>query len=69
MKNSHEIKDRLPEIASEDKRRYWLRVLRMAALCHDIGHLPFSHAAEKELLPKGWNHERITKDIILRTYP
>ncbi len=33
---------------------YWRRVLRMAALCHDVGHLPFSHAAEKELLPDGW---------------
>ena len=37
----------------------------MAALCHDIGHLPFSHAAEKALLPKGWNHERLTRRLIL----
>jgi HD superfamily phosphohydrolase len=36
----------------------------MAALCHDIGHLPFSHAAEKELLPGGYDHERLTKDLI-----
>lgn len=36
----------------------------MAALCHDIGHLPFSHAAEKELLPEGWNHERLTRELI-----
>ncbi|MBN1959421.1 MAG: HD domain-containing protein [Deltaproteobacteria bacterium] len=43
---------------------YWRRVLRMAALCHDIGHLPFSHAAEKELLPQGWDHEKITIDFI-----
>ena len=43
---------------------YWRRVLRMAALCHDIGHLPFSHAAEKELLPAGWVHERLTVEII-----
>ena len=43
---------------------YWRRVLRMAALCHDIGHLPFSHAAEKELLPEEWNHERISVEII-----
>ena len=36
----------------------------MAALCHDIGHLPFSHAAETELLPRGKNHESITADLI-----
>jgi HD superfamily phosphohydrolase len=37
----------------------------MAALCHDMGHLPFSHAAEKELLPDGWDHERLTREIVL----
>jgi HD superfamily phosphohydrolase len=36
----------------------------MAALCHDVGHLPFSHAAERELLPSGWDHERLTQEII-----
>lgn len=34
-----------------------------SALCHDIGHLPFSHAAE-DLLPDGENHETITKTLI-----
>jgi len=43
---------------------YWRRVVRIAALLHDLGHLPFSHAAEKELLPPGWNHERLTAEII-----
>lgn len=43
---------------------YWRRALRMAALCHDIGHLPFSHAGEKELLPDGWDHERLTSELI-----
>jgi len=51
-------------IADADARGYWRRVLRMAALCHDTGHLPFSHAAEDELLPKGWNHERISVELI-----
>lgn len=31
---------------------------------HDLGHLPFSHAAEKELLPPGFDHEELTKAII-----
>jgi len=51
-------------IPDEHSRRYWKAVLRMAALCHDLGHLPFSHAAEKELLPDGYDHEQLTKDII-----
>ena len=59
-----EIRDLLEPIASSDKRVYWRRVVRMAALCHDIGHLPFSHAAEKELLPEDWDHERLTREII-----
>ncbi|MHC1729698.1 MAG: HD domain-containing protein [Syntrophobacteraceae bacterium] len=61
---SDEIRELLPQVAIEDDRRYWRRVLRMAALCHDLGHLPFSHAAEKELLPEGWDHERLTGEII-----
>src|SRR5262245_38965079 len=60
-----EIKKLLPETTSDDKRRYWRRVIRMAALCHDIGHLPFSHAAEKELLPEGWDHEKLTRELIM----
>ena len=43
---------------------YWRRTLRAAALCHDIGHLPFSHAAEKELLPAGHDHEDLTVSLI-----
>lgn len=46
---------------------YWLRVLRMAALCHDLGHLPFSHVAEAEIL--GVNgHENWTLRIIDSPY-
>lgn len=62
---SEEVKKHLPELADPDGLRYWRKVLRMAALCHDIGHLPFSHAAEKELLPEGWDHEQMTRELIL----
>ncbi len=63
--NVHEkIKDLIPELR-EHEVGYWRNVLRIAALCHDIGHLPFSHAAEKDLLPDGWKHERLTKELIL----
>lgn len=50
---------------SERGIRYWRQVLRIAALCHDVGHLPFSHTAEAKLLPEGWDHERLTANIIL----
>ena len=42
---------------------YWRRTLRMAALVHDIGHSPFSHASE-ELFPEQWNHEKMTLALI-----
>ncbi|BAF60748.1 phosphohydrolases [Pelotomaculum thermopropionicum SI] len=58
------IKSVIPELHNKDKLSYWRRVLRMAALCHDMGHLPFSHAAEKDLLPVGFDHETMTGEII-----
>lgn len=61
---SDEVRKVLPEISQPKKLMYWRSALRMAALCHDVGHLPFSHATEL-LLPDGWNHERLTREIIL----
>jgi HD superfamily phosphohydrolase len=58
----HRVRDVVP--AGDDALRYWCRVLRMAALCHDLGHLPFSHAAEERLLPEGRTHESLTVDLI-----
>lgn len=46
---------------------YWRRVLRMAALCHDLGHLPFSHVAEYDFFgPLG--HEAWALKIIDSPY-
>lgn len=61
---SDTVRRSLPEITEQNVVQYWRRVLRMAALCHDVGHLPFSHAAESQLLPANWDHERLTREII-----
>ena len=58
------VRDAFPELKNNNTLSYWRRVLRMAALTHDIGHLPFSHAAETELLPEGWSHERLTAELL-----
>lgn len=58
------VRELIPEISVKAKLGYWRSALRMAALCHDLGHLPFSHAAEEALLADGWNHEKITVEFI-----
>lgn len=45
---------------SSDQAR---KILRLAALLHDIGHLPFSHGGEA-ILPEGKSHEDVTIEII-----
>ena len=42
----------------------WRKVIRLAALFHDLGHLPFSHAAEEQLLPDGKHHEWLTVEVL-----
>src|SRR3954454_15843463 len=62
-KVSDAVRADVPEQGQSDLG-YWRTAVRMAALCHDMGHLPFSHAAEDELLPDGWDHERLTLELI-----
>ena len=54
-----------PDVPKSSSREacYYKRVLRFACLCHDLGHLPFSHTAEHVLLgDKG--HEKFTRKIL-----
>ncbi|WP_291321808.1 HD domain-containing protein [Desulfonatronospira sp.] len=41
-----------------------LQTLRFAALLHDTGHMPLSHAAEKFFLGEGVSHEKVSRYII-----
>lgn len=59
------IRDALPALDSQQTLDYYRQVVRLAGLLHDVGHLPFSHAAEEELLPEGRSHEHLTVDLIL----
>jgi HD superfamily phosphohydrolase len=47
---------------------YWRQVIRIAALTHDLGHLPFSHVAEKRLLGlcghEAWTLKVLESDLL-----
>lgn len=54
------------EFLSPEKRDWYNQILRIIALTHDLGHAPFSHAAES-VFPKDKQHEDYTEQIIKET--
>ncbi len=62
------VKKRLGPISLPDPRAYWRRIIRMAALCHDIGRLPFSHAAEKDLMDQVSLEDTVQQMISLKPH-
>ena len=49
-----------------EKIEWYEQILRLIALTHDLGHAPFSHAAEA-VFPPGLKHEDFTEKIIKDT--
>ncbi len=56
----------IPNI-DQEKLSYWRKVVRAAALCHDLGHPPFSHLAEEALLGEE-GHEEWSLKMIRSSY-
>jgi HD superfamily phosphohydrolase len=63
MELASHIFDRVIDLELLTDSDYWRQIVRLAALCHDLGHLPFSHVAEKVLLGAA-GHEEWTLKII-----
>ena len=53
-----------PDLLVPDQSAPERRLVRVAALVHDVGHAPFSHSAE-DLFEDGIDHEEMTRRILL----
>lgn len=58
--------DKRPELLPSDERAVARRLVRAAALLHDIGHAPFSHTTE-ERFEEPINHEEMTARLLEHT--
>ncbi|KRX01601.1 hypothetical protein PPERSA_01504 [Pseudocohnilembus persalinus] len=60
------------EMQLENKNQFlkYKTLLQIAGLCHDLGHGPFSHMFDNELLPKlgvtNWKHEQGSQMLVKR---
>ena len=54
------------ELFNDTKKKWYIQILRLIALTHDLGHAPFSHGSEA-LFDGGVEHEDFTKKIICET--
>ncbi len=63
MELASRVFDRVASSIDLPNPTYARQIVRLAALCHDLGHLPFSHVAEHLLLGKA-GHEQWTIEIM-----
>jgi len=71
LKSLHDLDNEKESTATKDKiiiTEIDILCVKIAGLCHDLGHGPFSHMFDKEFIPKAiqgskWKHENASCDL------
>jgi hypothetical protein len=66
------LAEKKPELFAAQERSYFRRLVRAAALLHDVGHAPFSHTTEDRFEPleggrTAIDHEAMTDQLLAHT--